>query len=76
MTKKIFLYFAIDIIYYIFLGLIRIKVINLHDIFVNIIIYIKYILQDIILILLVFDIKALILKIGLLDKSFEESLKD
>ena len=78
MTKKIVLYFIIDIIYYIFLGLIKTKIINLDDayMFVNILTCIKYILQDIILILLIFDIKAFILKIGLLDKFFEESLKD
>jgi len=77
MSKKIILYFIIDIVYYIFLSLIKMRIIDLGDAFMfkTIFAYIKYILQDIILILLVFDVKAFILRIGVFDKHFENSLK-
>jgi len=73
MTRKIILYFLIEIIYIIFRILYVSKIIYLNHFYIQIIAYLKDIIQYIILILVVFDIKAFILKNALFDKTLENT---
>jgi len=76
MSKKIILYFLIDIVYSVLMIFTKTGIINLGDYNYNAIIYyLKNILQDIILILFIFDIKVFVLKIGLFDKLLKDPLQ-